>query len=355
MIGTSRQDAGPGQRGYDAGHRARHSMPGRRRVYDRRLLFRSLAAAVALLVTLSVAFVLLSDWDRRISHHPVIWGPAHPIKITLPTRPTSYIGAYVHGVPQSYAPLTEFAAANRVRPNIALYYSGWGETFRSAFATAAARHHAVTQVQIDPGTTKLTSIVAGYFDKYLRAYARAVGDFGAKTGQGVIIGFGHEPNGYWYPWGYRHVQPRLWIAAWRHIVTVFRQQGADDVTWLWTVNVMDRKEHIKSPVAWWPGSNYVTWVGIDGYYYVKADRFAALFGPTIKAIRGKTRAPILISETGVKPAAGKVTKIADEFAGIRAYGLLGLVWFNVRGWRLDTTASAAAFATGATTFGKLAS
>jgi hypothetical protein len=45
-------------------------------------------------------------------------------------------------------------------------------------------------------------------------------------------------NGYWYPWGHKHASPSAWIAAWRHIVTVFRAQGVDDVTWLWTVNVI---------------------------------------------------------------------------------------------------------------------
>ena len=60
-----------------------------------------------------------------------------------------------------------------------------------------------------------------------------------RTGRAVIIGFGHEMNGYWYSWGYRHTSPAVFVAAWRHIVTVFRQQGADNVTWLWTVNIID--------------------------------------------------------------------------------------------------------------------
>jgi mannan endo-1,4-beta-mannosidase len=352
MIGT-----GPGglETEYaDAGRRGRHSTRTRRRIYNRRLLFRSLAGALAGLVALAVAMAFLFDWDQAPAHHKVSWGPRHPIRISLPARPASYIGAYVHGVPESYAPLTAFATANRVMPNIDLYYSGWGETFRSGFATEAARHHAVTLVQIDPGQTSLTSIAAGFQDKYLRSYARAVGNFGARTGKGVIIGFAHEPNGWWYPWGYKHVSPKIWVAAWRHIVTVFRQQGVDNVTWLWTINVVDHGQHIVSPLRWWPGPRYVTWVGIDGYYYVSSDKFAALFGPTIRTIKYKTRDPILISETGVRPVAGKVTKIADEFAGLRAYGLLGLVWFDVRGWRLDSAAAAAAFAAGAKTFGKLA-
>ena len=54
------------------------------------------------------------------------------------------------------------------------------------------------------------------------------------------------------------------MAAWRHIVTLFRAEGADNVTWLWTIN---RDTHGTGPIGkWWPGKAYVTWVGIDGYY-----------------------------------------------------------------------------------------
>ena len=83
----------------------------------------------------------------------------------------------------------------------------------------------------------------------------------------------------------------------------------------------------RPPARWWPGSSYVNWVGIDGYYYQPSWKFASLFGPTIKAVRALTLDPILISETAA-PGATQPAKIADLFAGIRAYGLLGFVWFD---------------------------
>lgn len=272
----------------------------------------------------------------------------HPVVITLPASPDSYVGAFVRGVPASYAPIQSFATTTGIAPNIALYYSGWGEPFQTAFARQAMAHHAVLLVQMEPGRTSLAAIAGGVYDGFLEAYANAVARFGAQTGQAVIIGFGHEPNGSWYPWGYRHVDPAVWVAAWRHVVNVFRWQGADNVTWLWTVNIIDShgRAPIPAPDPWWPGSRYVTWVGIDGYYYKPTWTFASLFGPTIRAVRGLTRDPVLISETGAAPVAGKSAKITDLFAGIRAYGLLGLVWFNadrVRDWRINTTAAAAAF------------
>jgi hypothetical protein len=284
----------------------------------------------------------------------------HPIVITLPANPGSYLGAFVRGVPESYAPIESLAAATGIQPNIALYYSGWHEIFQTAFAIQATTHGAVPFIQIDPSSISLPAIVAGVYDTYLETFATDVASYGAQTGRGVVIGFGHEMNGYWYSWGNGHASPAVFVAAWRHIVDVFRQQGADDVTWLWTVNIIDTPGGIPSPDAWWPGNSYVTWVGIDGYYYKPSWRFASLFGPTIRAVRALTHTPIpvLIAETGAAPAAGKAAKITDLFAGVRSYGLLGFVWFDadgVKDWRLNGAAAIAAFHRAAKTYERPAS
>jgi hypothetical protein len=94
----------------------------------------------------------------------------------------------------------------------------------------------------------------------------------------------------------------------------------------------------------------VNWVGIDGYYFKSSYAFAPLFGPTIAKVRALTHDPILIAETGVPPSAGQPAKINDLFAGIRAYGLLGFVWFisgNAADFRIKSPAAAAAFLRGA--------
>jgi hypothetical protein len=99
----------------------------------------------------------------------------------------------------------------------------------------------------------------------------------------------------------------------------------------------------------------VTWVGIDGYYLKANWQFAPLFGPTIGAVRALTGDPILIAETGAVPDAGQPAKIADVFAGIHAYGLLGFVWFDSTNrtgqeFGIGSTAAFAAFRKGASTF-----
>ena len=275
-------------------------------------------------------------------------GPAAARPIVLPTTPGSYLGVYKAGVPESYAGVQTFTAATGIRPHVVVYYSGWLEPFRASFAAAAASNGAVPLVQIEPTKVSLTAIAAGRYDKYLSSYAEDVRDYH----RAVILSFGHEMNGSWYSWGYRHASPAAFVAAWRHIVNVFRAASANNVTWLWTVNVIHDAKHgrIPRPRPWWPGSAYVTWVGIDGYYYSSSGKFVPLFGPTIAAVRELTHDPVLIAETAVAPAADQPGQIADLFGGVHTYGLLGLVWFDASGsrdWRLSTPAAIAAFHHGA--------
>jgi hypothetical protein len=239
--------------------------------------------------------------------------------------------------------------ATGVRPRVVLYYSGWLEPFQAGFAATAAEHGAVPLVQINPLGVSLASIASGRYDSYLDSYAEAVRSYHHP----VIMGFGHEMNGYWYSWGYQHTSPAVFVAAWRHIVDVFRGLGTRNVTWLWTVNTIHKRASVPSPDPWWPGSSYVNWVGIDGYYDSPSSTFAPLFGPTIGAVRALTSDPILIAETAATSAAGQPAKIADLFAGTHLYGLLGFVWFDayaVKDWRLTGPAAFAAFRRGAQTY-----
>jgi mannan endo-1,4-beta-mannosidase len=269
--------------------------------------------------------------------------PAPPVHSAQPVR---YLGLYEPDAPNSYAGIDQFAQAIGRQPNIVTYYNYWLEPFQAHFARSAAKRGAVTLVQIDAKNISLARIAKGQYDAYLRSYAAAVKAFGAQ----VILSFGHEMNGNWYSWGYQHTSAPTFVAAWRHIVTIFRGQRTRNVTWLWTVNIIDTVDnHIPDPAPWWPGTSYVDWVGIDGYYYSPSWKFASLFGPTIAAVRQLTRDPILISETGAAHAADQAAKIVDLFAGVRAFGLLGFMWFNqdgvtkIQDWRITSPAVYAAF------------
>lgn len=332
----------------DRAERRRPAPPRGRRILagrHRARMAAALAVAGALVIVASV-FIVLGTGNRAV--HP----PQPQGRAALPTTPGSYVGVYAPGAPGSYAGVAAFANATRVTPSLVVYYSGWLEPFQASFATTVRKHSAVPLVQIDPTGISIAGIAGGHFDAYLTAYAQAVRAYGGP----VILSFGHEMNAPWYTWGYRYTSPAAFVTAWRHIVTLFRKLGAWNVTWLWTVNAIQAQHGLTlDPARWWPGSRYVTWVGVDGYYLEPSSQFAPIFGPTIVSVRELTRDPILIAETSATRAAGQPAKIANLFTGIRAYGLLGFVWFNditSYDYRIKGPAAIAAFHRGAEAYSR---
>ncbi len=274
------------------------------------------------LVTLLAVFIAAAGLTLtavRLVAHTSTPAVAHA---SLSPSLASYLGVYEDGSPPDFGPIGDFTHTVSRQPNLVGYFSGWAQPFASGFADKLRAHGIIPFVQIDPTYASVPAIAAGEYDNYLHSYALSVRNFG----HAVVIGFGHEMNAPWYSWGYGHVRPAVFVAAWRHIVDIFHSEGADNVTWLWTIN-QDRAG--TGPIAsWWPGAKYVTWVGIDGYYFRPTDTFASVFGSTIHQVRHLTGKPILLSETAVGPRAGQFTKISDLFSGMRRYRTLGLVWFD---------------------------
>jgi mannan endo-1,4-beta-mannosidase len=307
---------------------------------------RTITIAIAIIAAVAIAAGVLV-YNESADHND------GPLPVHLPPASASYLGVFTKGVPDSYSGVTAFSSTTGARPDVVMYYSGWYMPFPTKFANTAASNGAVPLVQMDPDSVSVAAIAAGKYDGYLSQYAETIRAYQHP----VILSFGHEMNGDWSSWGYQHTSPAVFVAAWRHIVALFRVLGAKNVTWLWTVNIINdtQKGTIPRPNPWWPGSSYVTWVGIDGYYLKSTWQFAPLFGPTIEDVKNLTNDPILIAETGAVPASGQSAKIADLFAGIHSYGLLGFVWFDATNsigqqFGLSTPAAVAAFRKGASSF-----
>jgi hypothetical protein len=231
--------------------------------------------------------------------------------------------------PPGYGSIEKFARVVGREPSLIGYYSLWGQPFARSFADSMHRHGLIPLVQILPAGISVSAIASGSYDGYLTAYAEAVRAYGHP----VVIGFGPEMNAAWWSYGHTHTPAQAFVAAWRHVVTLFRALGADNVTWLWTVQAVGTGT---GPVSsWWPGSSYVTWVGIDGFYAKPSDTFSTLFGPTIAQVRSLTAKPILLAKTAVARNANQYASIINLFDGISQYGILGLVWFDNRQWRIE--------------------
>jgi mannan endo-1,4-beta-mannosidase len=275
-----------------------------------------------------------------------IFGPNGNGVMVLPNQLTatraSYLGVYTPGEP-AYQSAASFAAAAGKHPNLVETVVNWAEPFATAFASVLYKHGEILLVELEPTHASMAAISAGDYDGYLRSYADTVRDFGHQ----VVIGFGREMNGPRYSWGYSHTPPSMFVAAWQHIVRVFRSQGTDNVTWLWTI---EANHPGTGPIAnWWPGVNYVTWVGIDGSYRRPSDTFSSVFGKTIDEVRRFTDKPVLLSSAAVARNADQYASIASLFSGVARYQLLGLVWFDAGASRLEGNPLAeAAFRMGTT-------
>ncbi len=296
---------------------------------------------LVMLLSFAIAAVAIAFTGARFTILP---SPPPSAHASLPPQLTSYLGVFEKGSPPGYQRIAEFAKAAGKQPNLVGYYSGWAEPFHLSFSQAIFRRGETPYVQIDPTFASVAGIAAGFYDTYLSSYADSVRGFGHS----VVIGFGHEMNDTRYTWGYGHVPALTFVTAWRHIVTLFRAEGAENVTWLWTLQADSPQT---GPIEdWWPGKSYVTWVGIDGYYQHPADTFTSVFGQTIDQVRTFTSKPVLLSETAVGPAAGQFTKISNLFAGMRQYKTLGLVWFDIaqhgspihQDWRIENSQTAEA-------------
>lgn len=266
--------------------------------------------------------------------------PAHS-KAASPVTVSGKPGHLLVGAADSSA--QAFASSTGVQPSIVEHYTHMFQPFTASWAGSAE-----PLVQIEPRHALMSAVAAGKYDPWLRSYAEEV----IAYGKPVILGFGPEMNGTWYDWGYKHTSPAHYIAAWQHVVSVFRKAGASNAEWMWTVNVVS--PGVSSPAEWWPGSSWVDLVGVDGYYNSPHQTFATLIKPTVTDVRESWGGPVLLSETAVAPGAGQAAKIPGLFAGAEQDGLIGLVWFDLSGnqdWVLRDAAALAAFRTAVQDYG----
>jgi beta-mannanase len=200
----------------------------------------------------------------------------------------------------------------------------------------------------------LQQIAAGVFDSYVKSWADGL----RAVHHRVLLRFDHEMNGNWSQWstGVLGQTPADYVAAWRHVHDVFAAEGATNVSWVWSPNVVYTGSTALSLL--YPGDAYVDLVGLDGYNWGPVDQFhtwqsfAQVFLPTLSQVEALSRRPVMVSEVGCTTVGGdKAQWITDMFATLRSTpAITALVWFNEdkeQDWRIDSSpATTAAFKAG---------
>ncbi len=130
-------------------------------------------------------------------------------------------------------------------------------TFEAKALEAITSRGAIPLVTMGlPEGVSIAEVASGKEDTAIRSWARAAREWGYP----FLFAPWWEMNGDWYSWGR---QPEF-VAAWRHFHDLVVAEGATNVTWAWTVNSI-WYDPGSDPAPYYPGDEYVDWVGIDTY------------------------------------------------------------------------------------------
>jgi len=141
----------------------------------------------------------------------------------------------------------------------------------------------------------LKAIADGTYDKYIFDWAKGL----SEIKQPVFIRWAHEMNDpYRYPWGPQNNKPKDYVAAWKHIRSVFDSLDIKNVIWVWAPHPAYGYFD-----AFYPGDEYVDYVGIgilnfgDAATWSKWWTFDELFGVNYQKF-SSFKKPIMITEFG---------------------------------------------------------
>ena len=224
-----------------------------------------------------------------------------------------------------------FRRATGADIRLVAYSSPFTRPFNPHHAQQVAALGALPLAQLDPRGISLRRIADGRYNWLVRRYADAVRAFGCR----VVLSFGHDMNAWWNSWGMPHTRPATFIAAWRRIHDVFRQEGAGNVIWSWDPSHLEQQVPGKvatSASEWYPGDAYVDWIGLDGSLG-PGQTFDMAFGRQLDDIRRVTRKPVYLAATAVAAGKAQPRAITALFAAARRHHLIGLVWSDISGWQ----------------------
>lgn len=199
----------------------------------------------------------------------------------------------------------------------------------------------------------LPDLAAGRYDAALRASAQQARGLPFE----VMIRFAHEMNGDWYPWSPGGAAGNVgsnYVNAWRHMVSVFRQEGATNVKWVWSPNV--DYDGTYPFAAYFPGDEWVDYVALDGYNWGTSGQGAnewqsvsQVFSSAYSKLTQMSAKPVMIAETSASEAGGdKAAWIRQGFLKEipqRFPRVTDVVWFDrnmEQDWRLDSSSASLA-------------
>jgi hypothetical protein len=180
-------------------------------------------------------------------------------------------------------------------------------------------------------------------DEKTRGYVRTLAEKLKKYPGKIILVPMPEMNGDWSAWDKSNPKntSETFKISYRMIVDEFKKRGVDNIEFGWAVN-----ETTDSIDPYYPGSEYVNDVGVDGFNQGQGEwrNPEEIFGSTIDQL-DKYNKPIYIFSTGSEEGVSKARWMTDLFVFAKLRKLKGLIYFDEnkkdqgeRNWKIASDA-----------------
>jgi Glycosyl hydrolase family 26 len=225
----------------------------------------------------------------------------------VPPRTGAYLGAWIR--PDELTHAGRLAAVDTLERRLGrrLDIINTYRRFEQLVGTSSDREFLAqgATLMVSWATGDNRSILDGEHDRLIRQQARAV----RAVGRPVLLRMRWEmdrPNLRAEMWS-----PADYVAAWKYVRAIFRQERATNVSWVWcpTAEGFARGD---AP-AFYPGDDQVDWTCVDVYAGRVFQPIGELMGPFLRWAAQHPR-PIVVGEFGVAKAwgsAGRAAWLAD--------------------------------------------
>lgn len=182
-------------------------------------------------------------------------------------------------------------------------------------------------------------VANGSYDAYLRDYAARLkvylsgpdSVYGNADDRRMYLRLAHEMNGNWYPWSADYPGANQtgadYIGMWRRVHDIFVGEYALDrkhVQWMWIPNNCDCTP--TNLELYYPGHDYVDWVGVDGYNFGSTQSSGVWTHPADVLAPWLTRVaavapgkPLAVPETGSTTSGGDKLQWMRDLWGATSY------------------------------------
>lgn len=174
--------------------------------------------------------------------------------------------------------------------------------------------------------TELTAVGTGKYDNWIRGMALSY----KALNQDIFLRLGYEFDGAWNKY-----DPTAYIAAYRHIVDIFRNEGVTNVAFVWDSYTPDQDSTDPTQTgyrwngnpmfAWYPGDSYVDWFGFNEW----KNGFDASWFMSQAAAHHK---PVLIGEESYTKSLDTGYTfpqwVSGHFGSVRNSGVKGFQYIN---------------------------